>query len=155
MDDPYEGAFGSEIREQLFSLDGEAAFTNHGSYGTVPRPVFDAQVDMLRTAEAHPDSWFRRSRKSLYLIACESVAEFIGAPKEEVVLLENATTAVNVVLRSLKLDRKDGVLATTLAYNACRIAVEMACKESGATCHLMNIRLPITKRESIVKMYRY
>ena len=30
-------------------------FTNHGSYGTVPREVFEKRVQLLQTAEAHPD----------------------------------------------------------------------------------------------------
>ena len=154
MEAKFEGSFGAEIREALFSLDKQAAFTNHGSYGTVPRPVFEAHVTLLRRVETHPDSWFRRDIRPLYVSAYEAAANFIGASKDEVVLVENATTAVNTVLRTLNLGPADGVLTTTFAYNACRIAVEAACKDTGAKLHLMELKLPITSKESIVKMYR-
>ena len=30
-------------------------FTNHGSYGTVPREVMEKRVELLHKMEAHPD----------------------------------------------------------------------------------------------------
>ena len=30
-------------------------FTNHGSYGTVPREVMERRVELLHKMEAHPD----------------------------------------------------------------------------------------------------
>lgn len=156
MEVPFEvGSFGEGIRSSLFLLDEEASFTNHGSFGTVPRPVFDAQVALLRQAERHPDSWFRRQFRPLYFAACEAVANFIGASKEEVALVENATTAVNTVLRSIGLGPKDGVLVTSFSYAACSIAARAASEASGATLHQMDIKLPIVSEDSIVQMYRY
>ena len=66
--------------------------------------------------------------------------------------MENATTAVNTVMKSLRLGSDDGVLMTTLAYMACRRIAEVVCRDSGAECHVMNIELPVT-RESVVRQY--
>ena len=154
MEAPFEVTFGEETRDALFLLDKEAAFTNHGSFGTVPRPVFDAHAALLRRVEEHPDSWFRRDLKPRYLSACEAAAKFIGVSREEVVLVENATTAVNTVIRSIRLCPKDGVMATSFSYRACSIAVQAACEAAGATLHLMEINLPIVSKESVVQMYR-
>ena len=153
QDGPYAGSFGREIRESLFCLDREAAFTNHGSFGTVPRPVLDAHLDLLRQVEAQPDGWFRHTLKPLFLHACEAAGKFIGASREEVVLVENATSAVNIIVRGLNLTPKDGILATTFTYEACKNAVRVACKDSGAECHFMEIKLPVASRESIVQQY--
>lgn len=152
-DGPYAGSFGREIRESLFCLDREAAFTNHGSFGTVPRPVLDAHMDLLRKVESQPDAWFRRTLKPLYFQACEAAAKFIGASREEVVLVENATTAVNIIVRGLKLSPADGILATTFTYDACKNAVKVACKDAGAESHFMEIKVPIVSPESIVQQY--
>ena len=66
--------------------------------------------------------------------------------------MENATTAVNTVMKGLRLGAEDGVLMTTLAYTACRRVAEVVCHDSGAECHVMNIKLPVT-RESVVRQY--
>ena len=38
------------------------------------------------------------------------MAEFLGVPVDEVVFVPNATTAINVVLRSLRYEKGDVVL---------------------------------------------
>lgn len=150
----FRGSFGAEIRSALFLLDEKASFTNHGSFGTVPRPLLDAQAALLRRVEKHADHWFRRDLPPLYFSACNAMAAFIGASNEEVVLVDNATTAVNTVLRSLALRRELGVLVTSFSYNACAIAARAVCEYTGAKLHVLEIKLPIVSQESIVQMYR-
>ena len=147
-------SFGKEIRESLFYLDREAALTNHGSWGTVPKPVFSAQVALMKEVDTHPDSWFRRNISPRYYQAIDSVAKFIDAPPKAVVLLENATTAVNVILRSLSLGDGDGVLITSLTYGACSNAAKAVCKQTGATLHILEIKLPVVSKEAVVDLYR-
>ena len=146
--------FGARIRSSLFSLDEKAAFTNHGSFGTAPRPVLDAHVTLLRRVETHPGSWYRREKEPLYFSACDAAAKFVGASRGEVVLVDNATAAVNTVLRSLKLEPGQGLMVTTFSYLACSIAARAVCEATGATLHVMQIHLPIASKESIVQMYR-
>ena len=153
MDIPYKASFGREIRESLFLLDSKTAFANHSSYGTVPRPIFEKYLQLLRQVEVNPDKWFRLTYKSLYLNACEAVAEFIGASKGEVVLVENASTAVNVVLLSLNLGPKDCILSTTVCFKGCKIAIDVICKATGARSCYLNLKLPVTSKESVVRLF--
>ena len=147
-------SFGEDIRTSLFSLDDTASFTNHGSFGTVPNAVKDVHKSLLDRVDRHPDSWFRWDMKQLYFSACEAAAKFIGASSKEVVLVDNATTAVNTVLRSVGLGPEDGVLVTSFSYAACSIAARAVCEETGAKLHIMQINLPIEGKEHIVKLYR-
>ena len=147
-------SFGERIRNYLFNFVTEGSwFTNHGSFGAVPWPVWDAHSHLLNRVDEHPDTWFRRDLKPLYFAACDAAAKFVGASNEEVVLVDNATTAVNTVLRSLRLGEKDGVMVTSFSYAACSIAARAVCESTGAKLHVMEINLPIS-RESIVQMYR-
>ena len=147
-------SFGKEIRDTWFFLDKEVAFTNHGSFGTLPRPVREAHAAMLDEVERNPDSWFRWKFTPLYLQACRAVANFVGAPSGEVVLVDNATSAVNTVMRSLKLGPGDGVMITSLTYGACRNTAATVCEQTGAELHVMEIKLPVVSRESITTMYQ-
>ena len=147
-------SFGKEIRDSWFFLDKDVAFTNHGSFGTLPRPIREAHAAMLDEVERNPDRWFRWTFPPLYLRACRAVADFVGAPAGEVVLVDNATSAVNTVMRSLKLGPRDGVMITSLTYTVCREAAAAVCRETGAELYVMEIKLPIASRESIIKIYQ-
>ena len=147
-------SFGANIREALFHLDPRGSFTNHGSYGTVPRPVKQVHSDLLDRVETHPDSWFRRQVRPFYLAGCEAAAAFIGASKDEVVLVDNATTAVNTVLRSVVRGPSDGVLVTSLSYTSCSIAAQAVCEATGAKLHVLKINIPIQGKQQIIDLYR-
>ncbi len=148
-------SFGQEIRDSLFLLNKEVAFTNHGSFGTIPKPILDAQNALRAQVDAYPDDWYRRQHVPLYRKACEEVAEFIGAPPGSVVLVNNATVAVNTILNSLSLSAGDGVLITSLTYGACAKAAQVVCKRTGAELHTLDITLPaVQSREAIVELYR-
>ena len=146
-------SFGRDLRASLFMLDPEAALLNHGSYGAVPRPVHEAHVALLREVERHPDHWFSTKQPALFREACNAVAAFVGVPGSDLTLVENATTAVNTVLRGAPLSSDQGVLITSLTYRACRIAAEVACAARGATLHSLEIRLPVASPEAIVQLY--
>ncbi len=147
-------SFGQEIRDSLFFLDKKVAFTNHGSYGTVPKPLFQAQSALRAQVDAYPDGWYRRKLQPLYLKACEEMAMFIEAPSGSVVLVDNATTAVNIVLNCLTLSKGDGVLITSLTYGACEKAARVICEKTGAKLHILEISLPLDTREAVVELYR-
>ena len=147
-------AFGQDIRDAMFFLDKDVAFTNHGSFGTVPKPVQEAQSAKQREVEWNPDLWYRWNLKPEYLRACEAVAKFVQAAPHEVVLVENATSAVNIVFRSLKLCAEDGLLVTSLTYRACHNAAKAVCSGTGAKLHILEIKLPIVDKESIIQLYR-
>ena len=51
---------GAGIRDQFMFEDG-VAVCNHGSYGTVPRVVFNERIRLLEEMEKQPDRWFRRT----------------------------------------------------------------------------------------------
>jgi selenocysteine lyase/cysteine desulfurase len=52
--------------------------------------------------------------------AVADVAEFLGADWRDVVPVVNATTAVNTVVNSIKLKRRDLLLMTNATYPAVR-----------------------------------
>ena len=108
--------FGLSTRKELFLLDSETTFANHGSFGTVARKVLEVQHRLQDLQEKDPDKWFRVTAFPLYLDACKTVAEFFGTSADNVVLVDNATTAVNSVLKSLDFNKGDAILVTDHTY---------------------------------------
>ncbi|PFH59413.1 hypothetical protein XA68_12415 [Ophiocordyceps unilateralis] len=112
--------FGSSLKSQ-FLLDPSWHNLNHGSYGATPRFVHDRQREYQRKSELAPDRYMRYQYPSLLDGSREAVAQHLNVPVDTVVLVTNATTAVNIVLRNLlwSADGLDEIISFSTLYGAC------------------------------------
>jgi isopenicillin-N epimerase len=135
-------AFGRSIRDR-FLLEPGVDFLNHGSFGTPPRDVL-AEVEHWRSRmEANPDHFFRDVLPAALREATATLAHFIGCAAADVVFLENATAAVNVVLRSLQFNSGDEIVLTSQSYGAVRQAVRYVCERTGAIAVEAHVPIPL------------
>ncbi|RYH20139.1 hypothetical protein EON65_24435 [archaeon] len=92
--------FGHDLKKKHFLLREDLVNFNHGSFGAVPKCVMNELIRLLHEVESFPDLWFRDTMYRLEDRSRELVAELIHADKEDVVMVENASYAINSVLRS-------------------------------------------------------
>lgn len=118
--------------KDLFLLDPDVVFLNHGSYGATPRPVFAAYQEWQRRLERQPVYFFSHVLEGELRSAREALGAYVNAAADDLVFVHNATFGVNVVARSLDLGPGDEILATDHEYGACSNAWELACRKSGA-----------------------
>ncbi|MGZ4352775.1 MAG: aminotransferase class V-fold PLP-dependent enzyme [Gaiellaceae bacterium] len=116
----------------LFLLDPDVCFLNHGSYGATPEPVLAEYQGWQRELERQPVEFLGRRLDGLLAEARAPLAAFVGAQVEDAAFVANATTGVNVVARSLRLEPGDEVLSTDLEYGACDLTWEHRCERAGA-----------------------
>src|SRR5690349_10623500 len=83
-----------------FLLQSDLVNLNHGSFGTVPRLVMDKHYQYLLEQESCPEMWFRETYFGYINKSRLSIANLIKAIVDDVVLIENASSAVNSVLSS-------------------------------------------------------
>jgi isopenicillin-N epimerase len=102
----------------LFLLDSQVAFLNHGSYGASPRPVFEAYQAWQRELEREPVEFLWRRLPGVLAEARAELAAYVGASADELVFVPNATSGLNAVLRSMRLGPDDEVLTTAHEYGA-------------------------------------
>ncbi len=142
---PEAGAatYGRAMRRHFLLEDG-VVFLNHGSYGATPTAVLAAQQEWRRRLELQPVRFMQQELPGLLREAAAALAAFLGAAGEDLAFVENATTGVNAVLRSLDLGAGDEVLATDHGYPAVRNALRYVCRRSGA--RLVEARLPFPPR---------
>ena len=96
--------------------------------------VINAQRDLIDQAESEPDAWFRndnrceqkyRTKKDADTICYakrlipvrKQLAAYINAAEESTVFMENASGALNAVIRSLEMGPGDRVLILSTAYS--------------------------------------
>lgn len=134
--------FGRPMRRR-FLLERGTDFLNHGSFGTTPRAVLAAADRWRRRMEANPDRFVRAILPGALRAAAGRLARFLHAKEQDLVFVENATTGMNAVLRSLELRPGDEILVNTHTYNAVRQAIREVCRRTGAKLVEARIGLPI------------
>lgn len=135
----------------LWTLDPEVHFLNHGSFGACPAEVLDEQRAWRDRMEREPVAFLARELQPHLDTARERLADFVGCDTGGLVLVPNATTGVNAVLRSLELGRDDEVLITSLGYNACNNAARFVCGRSGARLVEVAIPFPCSGPDEVVE----
>jgi isopenicillin-N epimerase len=101
-------------------------FLNHGSFGACPKPVFETYQRWQRELEREPVDFIVRKLPDLLADARAALGDYVGADADDLTFVPNATTAINVIARTLDLRPNDEVLATNLEYGACNFTWEQS-----------------------------
>ena len=136
---------------RLWPLDPKVTFLNHGSFGSCPRAVLAVQNRLRARLERQPVQFLVRELEPLLDEARTALAQFVAADPEDLVLVTNATSGVNTVLRSLRFQRGDELLVTDQEYNACRNALNMVAERDGVRVVVAKVPFPVASAETIVE----
>ena len=101
-----------------FLLDPEVAYFNHGGYGACPVEVFEEYQRRQLELERDPTAFFMRVFEEATYEARAALAAFVGARTEDLVFAANATSALNAVIRSLRIRPNEEILTTKHEYGA-------------------------------------
>ena len=126
-----------------FLLDPDVVFLNHGAFGACPRAVFDCYQGWQRELERQPVEFLARRLPGLLEHVRERLAGYVGARPEDLVLVPNATSGINAVARSLRLQPGDEVVATNHEYGACDLMWRHVCEQARARYVRAELPLPI------------
>ncbi len=137
--------------KELFLLDPDITFLNHGSFGACPRPVFEVYQDWQRRLEYQPVQFLTKSLPELLHEARSSLGRYLNAPADELVFIPNATYGVNVIARSLDLQPGDEILASNHEYGACDRTWQYICQKTGGVYRRQAVDLPATSQSDIVE----
>jgi isopenicillin-N epimerase len=87
----------------------------------------------------------------LALAARRALGAFVSADPDDLAFVPNATSAVNLVLRSLGFQPGDEILATNHGYRACLNAAQFAAERAGARLVVARVPFPLPGPESVVE----
>jgi isopenicillin-N epimerase len=139
------------MMKDLFLLDPDVIYLNHGSFGACPQPVFDEYQRWQRDLERQPVEFLGRRAGKLMEGARRSLASYLGCGPDDLVYFPNPTTAINMVARSLELQPGDQVLATDHEYGAMDRTWRFMCRKTGAQYVQQPITLPAASPEHILE----
>ena len=136
---------------ELFLLEKETVFLNHGSFGACPMPVFEAYQAWQLQLERQPVRFFVKELFPALEVARRSVESYVGAEKDTIVPVMNATVGVNTIVQSLRLEPDDEILSNEHEYGACVRAWNKVCKHTGAVVVSAPSPDPIESPEQIAE----
>ncbi len=136
--------------KDLFLLDPQIVFLNHGSFGACPRPVFESYQAWQRQLELQPVQFLGTELDDYLYQAREKLGKYVNCSVSDIVYIPNATHGVNIIARSLKLDPGDEILTTNHEYGACNFTWEHLCSKTGAIYKRQPITTPFVSQGQIL-----
>ena len=138
------------VLAQHWDLDPDIVFLNHGSFGAAPRAVIEEQRRWQNLMESEPVRFFEEILPSALIDTRHALAQMLACDADDIALVENATSGVNTVLRSLHFAPGDEILVPDHAYQACRNAIDFVASRWGASVVTVRIPFPLEGPEVVI-----
>ncbi len=135
-----------------FLNDPEQAYLNTGSWGVLPRSVYETMLDALLEQELNPT----RNRGRLLegvREARERLGRFLHACPEDLAFLTNVTVAINVVVNGLGWQPGDEILVSDQEYGAINNCLHNASQRWGVTVRRAEIPIPPACPDDVVRAF--
>ena len=136
-----------------FMLEEGVIFLNHGSFGACPKIVFEAYQEWQRKLELQPVRFLGRQATQLLAEARSVLGDYLNVPQDDLVFTTNPTTAINMVVRSLRLEPGDEILSSTHEYGAMDRTWRYICGKTGAQYIQRSIPLPVSTHQDFVEHF--
>jgi isopenicillin-N epimerase len=131
----------------------DTIYLNHGSFGPPPAAVREVRRRWLAAADEQPMDYFVRQLEPAWLAARDRLARFVGTSGGNLIFVENATAAMNILADSLPLAAGDEVLLTDHEYGAVQRIWQRACQRAAATAKTVVLPLPFRTADETVRAF--
>jgi isopenicillin-N epimerase len=136
-----------------FLLDPRITFLNHGSFGATPRRVFECYQRWQRELENEPVMFLTRRAPELLQSARLVLADYLDTLPGNLVFVQNATTGLNIVARSLNLAQGDEVLSSDHEYGALDRTWNFLAQKRGFKYVNVPIQIPTSTEINFIDQF--
>jgi isopenicillin-N epimerase len=134
---------------RAWALDPTLTFLNHGSYGSCPRSVLEAQAEYRARMERDPVRFFKVDLERLLDTVRERIGQLVNCRAADVAPMPNATVALRTVIWNAKLGPGDEVLITDHEYMSIVNELERYCAATGAKIVQAKVPFPIQSPDQV------
>ncbi|KAF9524391.1 pyridoxal phosphate-dependent transferase [Crepidotus variabilis] len=144
-------SFGHDMK-QFYTMDPEYINLNNGSYGATPKPVLDAVREMGKEIEANPDLFHRLTYLPKLVDVRQRLADFLKVKLDEVVLVTNASTGLNTVIRNFQWETGDLIFTFTTTYPSILNTAQVMADTPPHPTHIVTPLIFPTTKDAIVTL---
>ena len=134
-----------------WQLDENIIFLNHGSFGATPTLILEEQRRWQNLMETEPVRFFEEIAPKALLESRKAVSKLLNCDYDDLALIENATSGVNTILRSLEFNPGDEIVVTNHTYQACRNSLDFIAKKYSAVVVVCEIPFPVKSSQIIIE----
>ncbi len=143
--------------KRAYTIDPAVTYLNHGSIGTIPRIVQQAQAKYLATCESNPwlymwgGAW-DEPREAVR----EKAARLLGCGADCIAINHNTTEGFNLLASGVPLGEGDEVLFSSLNHAGASVCWRHHAKQRGYTVRSFEIpleRVPNITADELVALY--
>eukprot|EP00282_Hemiselmis_andersenii_P040163 CAMPEP_0169435384 /NCGR_PEP_ID=MMETSP1042-20121227/5034_1 /TAXON_ID=464988 /ORGANISM="Hemiselmis andersenii, Strain CCMP1180" /LENGTH=336 /DNA_ID=CAMNT_0009546023 /DNA_START=673 /DNA_END=1679 /DNA_ORIENTATION=- len=145
--------FGRKAKD-LFLLDPDWVFVNHGAFGSPLRTSFESANRWRVHAERQPLRFIDRELFPHMVRSLKLMSKTIDCKPTDLALVPNATLALNAVFDSVPLTSKDSIFYLDCTYNSVKKMIRAACERTGATHVQKDLPFPLpagSEKDAIVQ----
>ena len=128
----------------------DTCYLNHGSFGLTPTAVVKCRQDWSRLLDEQPMDFYLRQLEPAFHNARDELAGWLNTESKNLVFVENATSAMNIVAGSFPLEPGDEVLLNNHEYGAVRRIWQTQCDANQAKLVSAHLALPLETHAQIV-----
>ncbi|MSS70608.1 MAG: aminotransferase class V-fold PLP-dependent enzyme [Candidatus Latescibacteria bacterium] len=148
---PEEEAFWKKIRSQFLLGPGEV-YLNTGSFGAVPRPVFDCATEAMRRRELNPTRQVEAGNLGVSE-ARKKLSSFLNVIPEDLAFTFNVTMSINMIVYGLTWEAGDEILASDQEYGAIDNCLHHATQKYGVVVTRAQVPIPLTDAKTILEAF--
>ena len=147
--------FGHEMRSE-FMIAPNLTQMNHGAYGATPKKVFAAQVAYMKEMEADIQSYMRDSSgyRGGLIVARNAASKYINAEPEDVVIVDNASNGINVLLRDWTWTKDSVLIDLSTAYGPFKEMYKWLAAFKNVKVVTAKISFPLRAKEDVINAVR-
>lgn len=145
-------SFGKAFREKHFSgLEAGVVPVNHGSFGLSPQVVMDEYFRYLRHDFLFPDRYARFELDDEYVKGLQALSPLLNTDYRNLAIQNNATSAVNTILRSFPFKKGDKVVYPNTGYLNCVNTIQFLKNYIGIEPVIVDLTYPEEDKDVVRK----
>jgi isopenicillin-N epimerase len=137
----------------LWGLDFSRLNVNHGSYGAAPVSVLAEQSRWRERMEAGTTYFMADELPEAIRAAAGELAAFVGAERDDLVFVDNATAGINAILESMRFEPGDEILMHSQIYGAVLKTARHVASRTGAVLTSAELPFPDPTRDGLVAAF--
>lgn len=139
--------------KDYFFLNPDITYLNHGSFGACPKPIFEDYQKWQLGLEKEPVQFITVKTPELLKKSRQALGNFIGCDSDDLVFVQNPSTAFNIIIKNLKLNAGDEILTTNHEYGAMDRTWNYYCRKAGAKYIQQKISIPLLSKEQFIEEF--
>ena len=136
--------------KDLFLLNPDITYLNHGSFGACPKEIMDKYFDFQLKLENQPIDFLDNTIKDELKNARGALSSYVDCNSKDLVFFPNPSTALNMVIKSLKINKGDEILTTNHEYGALIKTWKFICNKNSAKYIEFNPTLPLSTKDDFL-----